>query len=124
MKTPNKKMPDKNAQADTALDKARELADNGQLNAAITTIAAVEKRHRKNPGYRANWPVTICKQGTPNLPRATATGRWQWLATNRRSTSLKSGSRPSCASVGPRRLKSWLCAGCKSTVTAPHFITY
>ena len=49
MKTPNKKTPDKNAQADTALDKARELAANGQLNAAIAALAAVEKRHRKNP---------------------------------------------------------------------------
>ena len=49
MKTTNKKMLDKNAQADTVLDKARELAMNGQLNAAIAAIDAVEKRHRKNP---------------------------------------------------------------------------
>ena len=43
------KTPEKNAQADTALDKARKLAANGQLNAAIAALAAVEKRHRKNP---------------------------------------------------------------------------
>ena len=49
MKTPNKKTPDKNAQATAVIDRARNLASKGQLSEAIAALAAIEKGHRKNP---------------------------------------------------------------------------
>ncbi|MEE3108216.1 MAG: hypothetical protein VX345_14540, partial [Pseudomonadota bacterium] len=49
MKTPNKEMPDKNAQATAVIDRARNLASKGQLSEAIAALAAIEKGHRKNP---------------------------------------------------------------------------
>ena len=124
MKTPNKKTPDKNAQATAVIDRARNLASKGQLSEAIAALAAIEKSHRKTPGYRASWPVIIFRQATPSVPPATAIGRWRPRAAGHPPISLKSGSRPRYASAGPSRPKNWPCKDFKCTVTAPGCIIY
>ena len=89
MKTPNKKMPDKNAQA--TRPSTRRGARQKSTECAIAALAAVEKAIAK-PRLQGQLAI-ICRR--PNLLRATATGV---AAGDKLPVDLwKSGSRPSCA---------------------------